>query len=189
MTFHGWKPTRETALVGAAARKRISRERADSIVMSQEKACANCLLTKPFAEFPVRYRAQLTGRHSWCGSCTAKKGRTAKLRNFYNLTDQDYETILSFQGGVCAICRRPPVSKRHAVDHDHKTGLIRGLCCAKCNRIIGSLRDSPVLAMACAEFLRNPTATTALGAPRYGIKGRTSNKAATRKRLNKVVAP
>jgi hypothetical protein len=46
----------------------------------------------------------------------------------------EYEARLAAQGGVCAICGRPPKTRRLDVDHEHKTGAVRGLLCHRCNR-------------------------------------------------------
>jgi hypothetical protein len=54
----------------------------------------------------------------------------------------DYDAELAKQGGVCAVCGRPPSpNRRLAVDHDHKTGAYRGLCCYRCNRYVLSSID------------------------------------------------
>src|SRR5438552_1390720 len=53
----------------------------------------------------------------------------------------EYERRLKEQGGGCAICSRPPKrNKRLCVDHNHRTGLVRGLLCSVCNgRLLGRL--------------------------------------------------
>ena len=61
------------------------------------------------------------------------------LRRSFGITAEDYNRTLEFQGGVCAICEEPPKKRRLAVDHDHKTGEIRGLLCWRCNHTLGSL--------------------------------------------------
>lgn len=51
--------------------------------------------------------------------------------------------MLVQHNNVCAICLG--INKngwRLAVDHDHKTGKIRGLLCGNCNRGIGHLKES-----------------------------------------------
>lgn len=62
-----------------------------------------------------------------------------------------YFQILESQNHLCAICKRPEsivnstltmTPKRLAIDHDHKTGKLRGLLCHKCNVSIGSMDDS-----------------------------------------------
>jgi hypothetical protein len=54
------------------------------------------------------------------------------------VSDADYEALLAAQGGGCAICDHPPRTRRLHVDHDHKTGEIRGLLCHRCNRALPS---------------------------------------------------
>jgi hypothetical protein len=54
----------------------------------------------------------------------------------------EYELILAAQGGKCAICRGG-TSKRHfAVDHNHKTGEVRGLLCGRCNSGLARFMDN-----------------------------------------------
>jgi hypothetical protein len=47
-----------------------------------------------------------------------------------------YHQMLDEQGGGCAICGNTPKTRRLDVDHDHKTGHIRGLLCHRCNRAL-----------------------------------------------------
>ena len=64
------------------------------------------------------------------------------LKRYYNLTEQEYQQMYQAQGGLCAICGNPEISGRKlAVDHDHKSGLVRGLLCQRCNGGIGQLGD------------------------------------------------
>jgi hypothetical protein len=49
-----------------------------------------------------------------------------------------YQQLLEQQGGVCAICGRPPVNRRLDIDHCHKQLVIRGLLCHLCNRQLGN---------------------------------------------------
>jgi uncharacterized CHY-type Zn-finger protein len=58
----------------------------------------------------------------------------------YGLTLKQYEQQLADQGGKCAICREE--YDVLCVDHDHETGVNRGLLCRNCNSGIGKLRDS-----------------------------------------------
>lgn len=69
--------------------------------------------------------------------------RAGGLRRRYGLTIAQYDEMLAAQGGVCAICRQPETYarlgkiQRLAIDHDHETGMIRGLLCNRCNRRLG----------------------------------------------------
>lgn len=70
--------------------------------------------------------------------------RRRHLKRNFGLSIADFDRMLEKQGGVCAICgRKPPFGriKNLAVDHDHKTGKIRGLLCNKCNSFLGYVRD------------------------------------------------
>lgn len=54
------------------------------------------------------------------------------------LAPGDYERMLEAQGGGCAICETKPKTRRLHVDHDHRTGRVRGLLCFRCNRFLHS---------------------------------------------------
>ena len=77
----------------------------------------------------------------------------------YGLTKKAYDTRLTAQGSVCAICRGVNVYMHGrqiplAVDHDHGTGKIRCLLCNKCNTVLGQFRDSEELFISAVEYLR-----------------------------------
>ena len=77
------------------------------------------------------------------------------VANIYGLEPGDYERRYREQGGVCAICQRATgKTKRLAVDHDHDTGLVRGLLCGPCNKLVGYFRNSPEAFDRAAEYLR-----------------------------------
>lgn len=57
-----------------------------------------------------------------------------KVVRKYGLSVELYNAMLAAQGGGCAICQKPPQKNRLSVDHDHKTGLVRGLLCPWCNQ-------------------------------------------------------
>lgn len=102
----------------------------------------------------------------------------------YRLTETEYNSILEYQGGVCAGCGEPPRGRALAVDHDHRTGRIRGLLCWHCNRAIGIARDLAEALSNLGAYLNDPTAPKALGKETYGLIG----KAKASKRI-KVYGP
>lgn len=135
------------------------------------KQCSKCLNHRPAAEFPrtkTRYA-------SYCNTCWTRVRREYRLKKCYNLTLDDYETMFTFQQGKCAICSRPPKSTLH-IDHDHKTGMVRGLLCWHCNVLLGKSKDNVDRLAAAVRYLQSPPATQALGTPRIGSKGRITNK-------------
>lgn len=94
---------------------------------------------------------------------TSQQNREANLRRRYGITQAQYDALLAHQGGVCAICggkRR----YRLLVDHDHKTGRVRGLLCRRDNhQLLPALKDDPVIADRAVGYLMHPPADDILG--------------------------
>jgi len=56
------------------------------------------------------------------------------LKRKYGITLLEYNQMLELQDEVCAIClTKNTRGKGLVVDHDHATGLVRGLLCDRCN--------------------------------------------------------
>ena len=73
------------------------------------------------------------------------------------VTDEDYARMLAAQGGGCAICGATPKTRRLHVDHDHRTGRVRGLLCHRCNRYLPAWMTGEWLDRAARYLLnRNP---------------------------------
>lgn len=90
---------------------------------------------------------------------TPELRRAERLWSKYRITPDDYDERLRIQKGVCAICRRDDPNTHHGfwhVDHDHATGLVRGLLCGRCNTGIGQFQDSPTVLERAAKYLRKP---------------------------------
>ena len=81
---------------------------------------------------------------------TQAHSRRDQLKHRYGITPEEYNTLLEQQGGVCAICKRPPRGKmkRLSVDHNHFTEQVRGLLCITCNRTVGYLENTTWLEQA-----------------------------------------
>ena len=68
--------------------------------------------------------------------------RDAYLMRKFGITQEQWDAMYERQGGLCPICGRelhdPAIHGNHKraspVDHDHKTGRVRGLTCLHCNR-------------------------------------------------------
>jgi hypothetical protein len=52
------------------------------------------------------------------------------------ISDREYERLLAEQDGHCALCPNEPRTRRLHVDHDHRTGAVRGLLCFRCNKFV-----------------------------------------------------
>ena len=73
-----------------------------------------------------------------------EKKKSSGLKRMYGINLHEYNLILSEQKGECACCgiHQNELTMKFAVDHDHDTGLIRGLLCNHCNMAIGILGDN-----------------------------------------------
>jgi len=81
-------------------------------------------------------------------------GRAYSLKKRYGLSTEGYEALFHQQRGLCAICLLPPASGEFlAVDHNHSTGVVRGLLHRHCNRAIGLLGDCSENLQRAADYL------------------------------------
>lgn len=91
--------------------------------------------------------------------CRRRKIRKREL--FGGMKESQYQEMLYSQNGVCAICGRAErviiKNKRLslAVDHCHKTNMVRGLLCQKCNLAIGLLDDDLDVLASATSYLIN----------------------------------
>lgn len=69
--------------------------------------------------------------------------REYNLRTKYKLSLDQYNLMLADQGGVCAVCGKPPTTRPLDVDHCHSSDRVRGLLCNACNMALGQLKDNP----------------------------------------------
>lgn len=145
-----------------------------------EKLCTKCKEIKSRDEFYPR-RDTKSGISSWCKDCDNKKNkrysnlhpekararakryeqrhperlREKQLRQ-YGIGIQEYNAILKSQNGVCDICKKDNV--RFHVDHNHQSGVVRGILCENCNRMIGMAKDSETILKRAIGYLKKHNA-------------------------------
>ena len=107
------------------------------------KQCTCCGRIKAYADF---YLKNTSGRlSSACKECDKDRAWRFKLKNAYNMTEEQYNEIHEYQQYGCAICGKPEGENnrrtRLTVDHCHTTGVVRGLLCHNCNSALGLLGD------------------------------------------------
>lgn len=84
--------------------------------------------------------------------------RRVQYKRRYGITPDDYASMLEEQNEKCKICLASPENgprKGLVVDHDHTTGVVRGLLCQNCNALLGLSNDCPTTLMKAAHYLRN----------------------------------
>lgn len=85
----------------------------------------------------------------------------SNLKRRFGITEEQYAELAKTHGGVCAVCEKPESRGRKlSLDHCHKTGVIRGFLCCRCNLLIGNAADDPKILEAAARYLRNPPNAT-----------------------------
>jgi len=89
-----------------------------------------------------------------------KKRLINSRKHDYGVTEEQYNEMLASQDNKCAICKNEETAMKNgrvlplAVDHDHKTGLIRGLVCLRCNHGLGAFKDDIVRLESAINYLR-----------------------------------
>lgn len=88
-----------------------------------------------------------------------KTARAYHLLRKYGITEEQYNALLKKQDGHCALCPRTveKSGKKLSVDHNHKTGEIRGLLCYRCNKFLVGRHTDPYLVELMAAYLRTTT--------------------------------
>jgi Recombination endonuclease VII len=74
----------------------------------------------------------------------------------YGISKAEYDAIVKAQNNKCAICGLEGSQNQHGrldIDHDHKTGQVRGLLCNCCNKAIGTVKDNPATLRKAADYL------------------------------------
>ena len=152
--------------------------------MELTKLCRKCKLHHPFSAFKSTGKP-VSSRDRWpfgyCRDCrlgiTDIKRENAKQSSrlpivadlrFRNvrLTEQQLNSttgrnfqilkVLRQKAIACDICKRPPIRGRFVVDHNHKTGICRGIICSSCNSGLGFFFDDPKTITSALKYLKFP---------------------------------
>ncbi len=128
-------------------------------------SCRQCNLIvrkKYIAQNPDRYAAysRVFRKKNPITAESKEKRRNSEYLRLYALTREQYDAMVIAQDGRCAICKLPPHGPRPSdkilhVDHDHKTGKVRGLLCGIHNRALGAFQDSLELLWEAGIYLAN----------------------------------
>lgn len=138
------------------------------------KKCGTCKVVKALDSFYNRAKGSKDGKWSRCKPCDSIARvkwatdnperhkyslRNRALKKKYGITIEDYDKMKEDQQGCCAICNSDETNTAYntntfCVDHDHKTGEVRGLLCDSCNRGLGFLQDDPDILLNAVDYLR-----------------------------------
>lgn len=147
--------------------------------MADMKTCKTCERSLPLTSFHS-HRGHPDGLYNHCKDCynarqralykagylleeraAYQAGYTDRLKvkrraRRYGIAPEEYERLMREQGGRCAICDGTETYEHHqlCVDHDHASGLVRGLLCSRCNKALGGFNDDPLLLQAATRYLQ-----------------------------------
>lgn len=149
------------------------------MIMCKEKQCYKCKRVLP-NKFFYRSRRNKSGLSTYCIECIKEKNKTQlknKNKNYkkwyakrggkdwvrdynlqqkYGITLEQYKLLLKQQDNRCAICGKHQIDEKRffSVDHNHKTGKIRGIICNFCNnRLLRYLMDNRIRAKGLISYL------------------------------------
>jgi hypothetical protein len=112
--------------------------------------CTKCRVDKPATaeSFPVNSRKK-NGLDSWCRACRSDYRKATRIPP--GVTDIA-KALEAREITECIICGET-TQQRLSIDHDHKTGAVRGALCTRCNFGLGHFRDDPELLRLAALYL------------------------------------
>jgi len=150
-----------------------------------ERKCPDCGDVKRLSDF---YKSR-DGYDGYCKSCRRsrdreraeqkaerwrridpQKRRAYKLLRLYGITIDDYNRMLEEQDFSCAICGGVETRSmygedpRLVVDHNHRTGQVRGLLCCTCNASLAAVEHEQFMLLA-KEYLRRTDGYQFVGDP------------------------
>ena len=140
-----------------------------ALVAPDAKTCRVCKRLLPIDQFR-RSPNMKSGRRNECRECgvaafkawrvaNPEKDRAKQRREtlkMYGISRADYDRLHAAQGGRCAICGGVEHGHKRAyfaIDHDHASGVVRGLLCHGCNAALGGFRDNPDLLRSAAKYV------------------------------------
>lgn len=131
------------------------------------KVCRDCGLEKPASSF-WKDMYIIGGLKHRCILCIQKdprkdlSSRASNLKRWYGITLAEYDRLLVQQNYCCAICNIPQekLSRRLDIDHNHKSGQVRGLLCSSCNTTLGKINEDIPTAESLVSYLKKWTLVT-----------------------------
>lgn len=105
--------------------------------------CSVCRQWEASEEFHIDL-SRRRGRQHCCISCATRLHRCTS----YNLSRVELATL---ETEKCPICER--FGQKMELDHDHKSGVVRGFLCSRCNGALGQFCDDPGLLTRAIAYL------------------------------------
>lgn len=108
-------------------------------------------------KYYAKNKEKINARHRLNYPNWRLKQKDKDLQKRFGITLEQYYKILEKQNYSCAGCLRHQSNFTRAlcVDHNHKTGKVRGLLCQTCNRLLGQIAENPNTLRRLANYLES----------------------------------
>ncbi len=125
----------------------------------QNKICNVCHKIKPTEEFAINQsnKGKPVLRRPSCKSCRMNIDGVNIPSSVKSEWEKDRPHKEPFQCPVCDKRTIADVTSRVVLDHNHKTGKVRGWICDSCNTGLGRFKDDPVIARHMADYIEEKT--------------------------------
>jgi len=154
---------REEQLAGKRAQSKFAKEADPEKIRKQGREASRRYIAKnrdamreKAREYRLKHPEKVAASHEKYTSGNPEKVKAASFKHLlcrYGLTPEQYHELLRIQDDQCPICSADLNNKVSHVDHDHDTGLVRGIVCHHCNVGMGQFGDSADLLRKAADFL------------------------------------
>lgn len=111
-----------------------------NLIDYEPRKCTHCS-----NEFKPAARTQ-----RWCKTCCPTPTDGMRMM-VYGLTRAQFDALMTRAAGHCEICGEKP--QKLNIDHDHRTGEVRGLLCDLCNMALAALDRFPSWPNAAQKYL------------------------------------
>lgn len=120
--------------------------------------CENCRNSR-------NQKAKANREAGKCASCLKPKKckgfvcEPCKLRRLagkFKLSDEECNRLFEYSNNTCYVCKTK--NDVLVIDHDHKTGKVRGVLCKQCNIALGGCRDNVGTLQKLILYLQDPPA-------------------------------
>lgn len=129
--------------IGFRERRKAAFERGE-LERASQKVCSICRMPKAAEQF-YKSNSNRDGLHTWCKECSDRRTVENGRKRVQGVSPEEVEAMIAAQNGRCAICCDDilaVVKRAPSVDHCHKSGVVRGVLCNRCNSVIGYAKDS-----------------------------------------------
>ena len=113
---------------------------------SRCRECMSIIRKKKYSDNTAYYKLQWK-RNKYSKSENAEDRR---LKSAYGINTKVRNFIIQKAGNHCEICNN---ATQLVIDHDHITGIIRGILCSKCNRGLGHFNDDASILQLATDYL------------------------------------